>query len=45
MAEARPVRTLEDLRRLRPQIMALAERCGALREELKPYVVAEVVPI
>ena len=29
MAESRPVRTLEDLRRLRPQIMALARQCRA----------------
>ena len=29
MAEIAPIRTLEDLRRLRPQIMALARRCRA----------------
>lgn len=29
MAEVRAIRTLEDLRRLRPQIMALARQCRA----------------
>ena len=29
MAEATTVRTLEDIRRLRPQIMALARQCRA----------------
>ena len=29
MASATPIRTLEDIRRLRPQIMALAQQCRA----------------
>lgn len=38
MAEMTTIGALEAIRRLRPQILALARLCRALREELTPYV-------